>query len=761
MKLNNKGFAISTIMYMILVVAVILIILTLSILSARKMVLDRARKEASNDIYNTYSISYRKVLETLKGELLAYADENSINHTSIKVSDLNSSIDREILEGYDVYDKYLTLNTNNDVYLGKSTKVTNINTNLNNFVDVIDYKIYGNSEQNTYTGKNLIDGYINVDAGGLTIPIEVSAGTYWGSVFNEDLSTTGIKDGSTYSVAFLDKDYNPVGHRTGSDSIFTFHRQISIVLTEEEAEQIKYVRFYYNKSYYTGTSEKLLLQLEKGSTPTDYEPYVGGIPSPNPDYPQEIRSVADKNLMGFPYATTNGTYNGITVRINDDGSIKLTGTATADTDIKLDFSSTNLIPGETYTSGYYSNGTHIGRIVYLFGYFKGDNTIVRNISSSGTSVIVTEKGYQFVLPTDYSKTRSFIIVYSGTSIDETFYPFILKGTGLPGFSKNNNYGITLDYQGTNLFKTINTQTLNGVTITDNNDGSYTLNGTCTASANFNVVDYLKAGTYYLTDYISGNFPDNGRARLQVVSYDSSFYIIISNRFDSGTITSATLAQDSIVRFRIRIEEGFTYDNVTIKPVLSKNPNIKESDVTKYNEYIYNIQLDEPLRCIGTNCDYIDFKNGKVVRKVKEQVIQNANSGGSYVSSTTDKPIFHIPLISEGELPLLTPITNYYLGTLERWHALNNNTASVWGGAQQSLWIRDDRFSDLASFRTHISDLYTNETPLIVDYALPTEEEESISLPEFLGTGEYSYLNINTGVEPSNVEFTVIDKIRKI
>lgn len=44
--------------------------------------------------------------------------------------------------------------------------------------------------------------------------------------------------------------------------------------------------------YFTGgtvcTDLKLKIQLEKAAAATEYEPYVGGQPSPNPDYPQEL-----------------------------------------------------------------------------------------------------------------------------------------------------------------------------------------------------------------------------------------------------------------------------------------------------------------------------------------------------------------------------------------------------------------------------------------------------------------------------------------
>lgn len=50
----------------------------------------------------------------------------------------------------------------------------------------------------------------------------------------------------------------------------------------------------------------ILIQIEKGSVATSYEPYTGGIPSPSPDYPQEIKSVVNptvkivgKNLLSY------------------------------------------------------------------------------------------------------------------------------------------------------------------------------------------------------------------------------------------------------------------------------------------------------------------------------------------------------------------------------------------------------------------------------------------------------------------------------
>ena len=52
MRINNKGFAISSIMYLILVLALILMVTTLALLSSRKLILDKMKKEVSSSINN-------------------------------------------------------------------------------------------------------------------------------------------------------------------------------------------------------------------------------------------------------------------------------------------------------------------------------------------------------------------------------------------------------------------------------------------------------------------------------------------------------------------------------------------------------------------------------------------------------------------------------------------------------------------------------------------------------------------------------------
>ena len=116
MKLNNKGFAISTIMYMILIMAIVLIALTLSILSSRKLILDKIKKETNNNIYNMHSLSYRQALEVLKDEAIDYLSARGSNSGEVSVEDLNSSIDEEVLKEYKLDTKIIMVTYENLEY---------------------------------------------------------------------------------------------------------------------------------------------------------------------------------------------------------------------------------------------------------------------------------------------------------------------------------------------------------------------------------------------------------------------------------------------------------------------------------------------------------------------------------------------------------------------------------------------------------------------------------------------------------------------
>lgn len=223
------------------------------------------------------------------------------------------------------------------------------------FTDMI---LYGKSEQKQYTGKNLLPMF--------------TSGTYNGYVYDvkEDGSIiiSGSKGGYTQPsvdcLSFLKKFEGERIKLSGIPTAIDGVSQSSIrwVVQFVGDSSIDKILYASEQSWYKITVPtnlvsavvrlvvadgvsvsnfvvKPMMCLESVDDST-YEPYVGGIPSPNPDYPQEIKSVVNpvvkvvgKNLLNATLGTV--TSNGITCTANGDGTYTLTGTASDTTDIVI------------------------------------------------------------------------------------------------------------------------------------------------------------------------------------------------------------------------------------------------------------------------------------------------------------------------------------------------------------------------------------------------------------------------------------------
>lgn len=163
-----------------------------------------------------------------------------------------------------------------------------------------DMILYGRSEQKQYTGKNLANGVNNC---------------LW---INSGATTCGI--GDTDSGLFI--DVSELSYVTVSTRNVQERYRVGNINTLPTKE-VPNVNCYngtqmdgLNKSYTLDTTGYKYLvvnatnlediQIEIGTEATEYEQYVGGIPSPNIEYPQEIKSVVNpaikicgKNLLNL------------------------------------------------------------------------------------------------------------------------------------------------------------------------------------------------------------------------------------------------------------------------------------------------------------------------------------------------------------------------------------------------------------------------------------------------------------------------------
>lgn len=188
--------------------------------------------------------------------------------------------------------------------------------------------------------------------------------------------------------------------------------------TVDKSTYTKYVLRIMNGTKFDDAVDiTISFMLNAGSTALPYRPYFSGLEN---TFFKGIRSTG-KNLIPFPYKIkTSITKNGVTCTPQADGSIKVTGTATAGTTFNL----TNdiILPvGETFivSGGSPSNGDY-GRCIVN----------IRRTTTSGDSFWIESDGavnQTGLLSSNDISVYANIYVDNGLTVNATLYPMLQVG----------------------------------------------------------------------------------------------------------------------------------------------------------------------------------------------------------------------------------------------------------------------------------------------------------------------------------------------
>ena len=221
---------------------------------------------------------------------------------------------------------------------------------------IMDMMLYGKSEQFTATGKNLLkirDGAqatrgVTVTAKDGVFRLKGTATETGWAIFDVD---SFVLDGTCILSSNISTGIKAVVANKSFKLVLEQNK--SVTLENAEVSKVCFL-IEEGKTY---NISNILVQIEKGSVVTSYEPYTGGIPSPNPDYPQEIKSVVNpvvkicgKNLLKATLETQEKY--GISCKNNNDGTYTFNGTITADGREYFDF----YFAGDYYVSKPINNG---------------------------------------------------------------------------------------------------------------------------------------------------------------------------------------------------------------------------------------------------------------------------------------------------------------------------------------------------------------------------------------------------------------------
>lgn len=203
--------------------------------------------------------------------------------------------DNRLLWGRVAYDVKYAGDISQQTYSGKNlAKVTECNISTSSYSLVISN---GSVDINSITTNNWFD----LSGGQRTgdwVPTNVA------SVADYNLTSA---DEGTYVLSIQNFSYTNTANQNAQIHVITNQRRIGTsitrgatsfepkVFTLEVGEYVKMIGAWIGA---TGTGElKGEFQLEVGSQPSPYEPYVGGVPAPNPDYPQNVQTVTGEQTI--------------------------------------------------------------------------------------------------------------------------------------------------------------------------------------------------------------------------------------------------------------------------------------------------------------------------------------------------------------------------------------------------------------------------------------------------------------------------------
>jgi hypothetical protein len=448
----------------------------------------------------------------------------------------------------------------------------------------VDVKMYGDTAQQTYTGKNILQldgnsdngltGIVNAD-GSLTI-----RGTAMASRGLKVFTTTQHFSAGTYTLS-ISKSISSVVNLTLASSIgFRIPVGDTSVTTTLEQEYGGGSLFFAAVS---GQEYDITFkaQLVTGSTPDyDFEPYVGEKPSPSPEYPQPIQTVTGlqkvevrgKNL--FDKATVSSNY-----WLLQDGSIQA----------HADYSTSDFIP-VTAGEQYCLPATKTRRLKY----YNSSKVALTNdwdiASGQDPQVITVPAGASYVKITiDYRSVDINSFQFEKGSTPTSYEPYSL-----------NDYEINL---GKNLLE-FGFEGDSIDNITTSYDGSeITLNGKKTGQGNIhdtsNTATVLPAGTYTVSSRRLSGSADNDRIRL-IVRFGNMAFTTRTNISSSASSYTFTLDSAQVVSFQIWSDGTCTCDNLKIGFMIEAG-----SQATAYVQFFEPIELCK----FGAYQDYI-WKDGE-------------------------------------------------------------------------------------------------------------------------------------------------------
>lgn len=431
-----------------------------------------------------------------------------------------------------------------------------------------ELSVDGVCEQETTTGVNLYETIINTNQGGLnglkvtqnndgSVNVQGTATATWSNI----TTNTPIKIEPNVDYCFsINKATNyrvtlKIALEDGSQNnvfIYSGETYKKFQVTQNVKDVYAYI---YDANNFSNINETFYFQVEKGSTPTKYEKFTGGQPSPSPDYPQEIKvqtgninlTSCNKNLFDNDTEIMNG--------ININQALAILAAIPTSTSIYVPCK-----PNTAYTIqkvitsrfvvGTCSEKPQEGTVL--------DNII--NVSKLGSTTITTNEKAHFIVVWLHTTTYDTIAledVLSSVQVEEgstaTSYVDHLysqitaklpEGEFIGKFSDTNKDYVSLEYnkEDGQYHTVVNKKIKKRILTANDNFRSYSSTIPCFGTENFTDKASGKS------NFMCNSFSYLGDAQFQNLGYAMSFNIGNYSNYMYIQVPSTIAAPDELSKF---------------------------------------------------------------------------------------------------------------------------------------------------------------------------------------------------------------------
>lgn len=578
------------------------------------------------------------------------------------------------------------------------------------------YEQYGQSPSIDYPSElNIVDGNYDISVGNknmwknniqgtkyncsvsvnediLNITSSVNTGTelYFGNVDSKGTKYNETKMGQLFDVSKFDKVHLMISNSMFTKNFITFYdeNKISLVFnsnaysydvtinTSEMGSKAHYIcvriGVFASTAHTSGSTYSTTVQLEQGSTATDYEPHK-----------EQVISIdtTNRQLLNVDFVTQ--ILNGILFKLNDDKKITIAGTSTASANI--------LIADVTLQKGIYT--------------IKGDNFIyawgVSRLEITGlSSTIALYNGSSFKTFTlNEETTLHFRLIVSGvnTTVNYTISLLLTKGSQDLSYVKYTEEGSL------NLFNKNNCE-----------NGYLTEKGIANGDSNYRTSDFIEVienSNYYktLTNSPSTKFYDKNKQPLNTTSYQD-----VSIGGSAGTFIVPNNAHYFKFSFPITGQNAIDIDTIMINEGQTAKP------FTPYGIYSYPLYNIEDYYYKEDGKWYVHNEWGKYEFTGNESFVKSSFSSDERICVYGSSSI-----ISNSKLQSDTKVS--YSNIAKYGDYQYRNYDCIVADRQVHLGLSTDKIGgkEVSDLITYLKNQYDSGTPAYAIYELATPTETEI------------------------------------